>query len=77
MRPAIRSLPILRGGEVTDPHLADQLLLPMALAPGSSSMTTTRVTEHLLTNRWVVEQFLPGRVRIEGNVGDPGLVIVD
>ncbi|MEE9172307.1 MAG: RNA 3'-terminal phosphate cyclase [candidate division NC10 bacterium] len=67
----------LEGGEVTDPHLADQLLLPMALAPGSSSMTTTRVTEHLLTNRWVVEQFLPGRVRVEGNVGDPGLVTVD
>lgn len=61
---------------VADPHLADQLLLPMALAPGSSAITTTRVTEHLLTNRWVVEQFLPGRVRIEGNAGGPGVVIV-
>lgn len=61
---------------VADPHLADQLLLPMALAPGSSSMTTTRVTEHLLTNRWVVEQFLPGRVSIEGKAGQPGSVIV-
>lgn len=62
---------------VADPYLADQLLLPMALAPGSSSMTTTRVTEHLLTNRWVVEQFLPGRVRVEGGVGQPGRVTVE
>ncbi|MFQ5960522.1 MAG: RNA 3'-terminal phosphate cyclase [Candidatus Methylomirabilales bacterium] len=61
---------------VADPHLADQLLLPMALASGSSAMTTTRVTEHLLSNRWVVEQFLPGRIRIEGEAGQPGSVIV-
>lgn len=61
---------------VADPHLADQLLLPMALAPGSSALTTTRVTEHLLTNGWAVEQFLPGRVRIEGETGQPGSVIV-
>ncbi len=60
-----------------DPFLADQLLLPMALAPGSSSMTTTRLTEHLLTNQWVVEQFLPGRVRVEGGVGQPGRVTIE
>jgi RNA 3'-terminal phosphate cyclase (ATP) len=60
-----------------DPFLADQLLLPMALAPGSSSMTTTRVTEHLLTNQWVVEQFLPGRVGVEGGVGQPGRVTIE
>ncbi len=60
-----------------DPFLADQLLLPMALAPGSSLMTTTRVTEHLLTNQWVVEQFLPGRVGVEGDVGQPGRVTIE
>jgi RNA 3'-terminal phosphate cyclase (ATP) len=62
---------------VADPYLADQLLLPMALAPGASSMTTTRVTEHLLTNQWVVEQFFPGGVRIEGGVGQSGRVTVE
>jgi len=35
------------------------------------------VTEHLLTNRWVVEQFLPGRVRVEGDVGQSGRVTVE
>ena len=62
---------------VAGPYLADQLLVPMVLAPGSSSLTTTRVTEHLLTNRWVVEQFLPGRVKVAGDVGEPGLVTVN
>jgi RNA 3'-terminal phosphate cyclase (ATP) len=62
---------------VADPHLADQLLLPMVLAPGASMLTTTRVTEHLLTNRWVVDQFLPGRVRVEGGLGEPGQVSVE
>lgn len=64
----------LHGVGVTDPYLADQLLLPMAIAPGSSSLTTTAVTEHLLTNRWVIDQFIPGRVIVEGTVGETGLV---
>ena len=41
-----------------DEHLADQLVLPMALAGGESCWTTPVVTEHLRTVLWVVEQFL-------------------
>ncbi len=67
----------LQGTGVADPHLADQLLLPMAIAAGFSSVATTVVTEHLLTNRWVIEQFLPGRTRVEGGLGGPGVVIVE
>ena len=67
----------LQGFGVADPHLADQLLLAMAIAPGSSSLATTAVTEHLLTNRWVIERFLPGRVRVEGRRGEPGLVTTE
>ena len=59
---------------VADPHLADQLLLAMAIAPDSSSLATTAVTEHLLTNRWVIERFLPSRVQVKGGRGEPGLV---
>ncbi|MFQ5847286.1 MAG: RNA 3'-terminal phosphate cyclase [Candidatus Methylomirabilales bacterium] len=72
-----QALTYLEGSGVADPYLADQLLLPMALAPGPSSVTTTRVTEHLRTSQWVVEQFLPGRVWVEGDVGGPGLVSVE
>jgi RNA 3'-terminal phosphate cyclase len=59
-------------GAALDRYLADQLVLPMALAESPSQFTTERVTEHLLTNAWVVNQFLPGRVRIEGEQGQPG-----
>ena len=58
-----------------DDHLADQLLLYMALAKGRSLIVTKRITTHLKTNVWVIEQFLPvtfevdeqtGRISVEG-----------
>jgi RNA 3'-terminal phosphate cyclase (ATP) len=45
-------------------HLADQLLLPMALA-GAGSFTTTAVTEHLRSNALVIERFTDRRVTTE------------
>ena len=45
------------------------LVAPLALAAGPSCFTTERVTQHLLTNAWVVNQFLPGRVRVAGEEG--------
>jgi len=65
-----------QSGAAVDPHLADQLILPLALAAGPSAFTTSRLTPHLLTNIWVVEQFLPVRFQIEGQEGEPGRVSV-
>jgi RNA 3'-terminal phosphate cyclase (ATP) len=65
-------LDFLHGDAALDRYLADQLVLPMALAGSPSQFTTERVTEHLLTNAWVVNQFLPGRVVVEGEAGQPG-----
>ena len=42
-----------------DPHLADQLLVYMALAKGKSALRTTGMTSHLLTNIGIIERFLP------------------
>jgi RNA 3'-terminal phosphate cyclase (ATP) len=39
-------------------HLADQLLLPMALA-GGGSFTTAAITLHAQTNMDVIKRFLP------------------
>jgi RNA 3'-terminal phosphate cyclase (ATP) len=39
-------------------HLADQLLLPMALA-GGGMFHTLSITEHTRTNMALIEQFLP------------------
>jgi RNA 3'-phosphate cyclase len=57
-----------------DSHLADQLVPFMALAKGNSSFTTTRITEHLLTNLWVVKHFLEVKVQRSGKVGELGKV---
>jgi len=56
-----------------DPHLADQLLPFMALAGGNSAFTTTRVTNHLLTNIWVIQRFLEVKVSLQGEEGRSGL----
>jgi len=45
-------------------HLADQLLLPMALA-GAGSFTTRTVSSHCRTNAAVIEKFLPIAFEIE------------
>ena len=66
-------LAYLHSDAALDRYLADQLLLPMALAGGPSRFTTQAVTRHLLTNAWVANQFLPGRVRVEGVEGQPGV----
>ena len=55
-------------------HLADQLVPFMSLAKGSSFFTTTQMTEHLLTNLWVIGHFLESKVRSWGEMGRPGRV---
>jgi RNA 3'-terminal phosphate cyclase (ATP) len=57
-----------------DPHLADQLIPIMAVAKGSSSFTTTRITEHLLTNLWVIQHFKNVRISMTGQKGGKGKV---
>ncbi len=49
-------------------HLADQLLLPLALA-GRGEFTTLVVSSHLTTNREVIERFLPLRFVFGENNG--------
>ena len=41
-----------------DAHLADQLVLPLALAGCPAAFSTEQLSKHTLTNLWVVEQFL-------------------
>jgi RNA 3'-terminal phosphate cyclase (ATP) len=69
---ANKLLDFLHGEAAVDRYLADQLVLPLALAAGPSRLTTESVTRHLLTNAWVVNQFFPGRVRVKGEEEQPG-----
>jgi RNA 3'-terminal phosphate cyclase (ATP) len=59
-----------------DQYLADQLVLPMAFADGPSEFHTSQVTMHLVTNAEVIQAFLPVEIKIQGKIGDPGIVQV-
>jgi len=57
-----------------DAHLADQLILPLALASGTSELRTSCITPHLLANAEIVKMFLPVAIEMEGQAGQPGLI---
>ena len=59
-----------------DSHLADQIVLYLAFAEGESSFTTSRITNHLLTNLRVIENFTGLKYAVEGEPGMPGKVIL-
>lgn len=64
-------------GAAIEKRLADQLILYMALAKGKSTVTTSEISNHLLTNIWVVEKFLPVKFEIKGKLGEKGEVSVE
>jgi len=57
-----------------DPHSADQIVLPLALADGPSEFTVSEVTSHLLTNIAVIRCFVEREIICEGEEGQSGLV---
>lgn len=64
-------LAFLGSDTAVEMHLADQLLLPLSLAQGTSLLRTQRVTSHLITNAWLIQRFLSVRIDIGGEVGAP------
>ena len=54
----------LKAGVPVDVHLADQILIPMALA-GRGSFLTTKPSLHTTTNAEVIQRFLPAPIRVE------------
>jgi RNA 3'-phosphate cyclase len=52
-----------------DKHLADQLILYMALAHGESFFTTEKVTSHLLTNIDIIRMFLAVGMHVNSATG--------
>lgn len=59
-----------------DSHSADQLVLPLALAEGSSAFSVAEITLHLLTNVAVIGLFLDRNIVCEGAEGGPGVVVI-
>lgn len=69
-------LTFLDKGAAVDYHLADQLLLPMALAQGRSSFTVDALSQHTLTNINLLGEWLDVAFTVTGKVGRPGTVVV-
>ena len=61
-------------GRPVDRYLADQLLLPLALADDDSQYVASEITQHLVTNAWLIQQFLDVCIVIEGKEREPGIV---
>ncbi len=59
-----------------DPHLADQIVPWLAFCQGPSVFTTSRVTQHLVTNIWVIRQFMDVDVDVEGIEGEAGRIFI-
>lgn len=72
---AVRELEVFLGtGAAVEPHLADQLVLPLSLAKKASTYTVSAVTAHLLSNAEITRLFLPLHIDIQGSPGAPGTV---
>ena len=68
------------GSAALDPHLADQMALYLAWgghilnSARNIAFTTSKITEHLLTNLWVISRFIKFEYRVIGEKGKPGMV---
>ncbi len=63
-----------RRGQPVDRHLADQLVLPLALTGARSRYAVSYLTQHLFTQAWLVRQFLEVQVAVEGTERERGTV---
>jgi RNA 3'-terminal phosphate cyclase (ATP) len=60
-----------------DPHLADQIVLYLSLCGEESEFSTSSITQHLLTNLWVLGSFRDFRYAIDGEPGNPGRIRIN
>ncbi len=65
----------LASAAAVGPYLADQLLLPMALA-GGGRFTTVKLSQHSRTAADVIAKFLPVSFRFDEQEGGPNMVTV-
>lgn len=61
---------------MVDRHLADQLLLPLALAHGRARYTTGHLTLHTITNAELLRQWVDTKIDITGDLGGPAEIDV-
>lgn len=55
-------------GAAVDRYIADQVIIYAGLAEGISRYSIPRITEHVETNLWLIEEFLGARTKISDNL---------
>jgi len=55
-------------GAAVDRYTADQLIIYAGLAEGTTQYSIPRITEHIETNLWLIEEFLDAKSKIKGNL---------
>ena len=67
-------LAFMENGADVDKHLADQLLLPLALANGESEFATDQLTSHTITCAELLRQWLDVDIKIDGKQNEPATI---
>ncbi|MDD2696751.1 MAG: RNA 3'-terminal phosphate cyclase [Candidatus Pacebacteria bacterium] len=65
---ALELLKEQKSGACLDKHSSDQILPYLALAGEKSQVSVSEITNHCRTNIWVIEKFIKGKFKIEGNL---------
>ena len=52
-------------GATVDERMSDQIILPLSIADGESEFTTTKITNHLITNANTIKKFLNVEFKFE------------
>jgi len=65
---AERFIEDVKTGATVDRYIADQLIIYAGLAEGVTTYSVPRITEHVETNLWLIEEFLGARTGINGNI---------
>jgi len=67
----------LKTGCAVDRYMTDQLIPYMALADGTSEITTTSLTSHTITNIELVQKILGVEFHVVGEINRPGKIKVN
>ncbi|MFA4828622.1 MAG: RNA 3'-terminal phosphate cyclase [Thermodesulfovibrionales bacterium] len=57
-----------------DRHLPDQIVLYLSMSKEESIFTTSCITQHLMTNLWVIGLFTEFHYSVAGTIGETGVV---
>jgi len=68
---ATKLLKAMKSGTALDKHMSDNIIPYIALAKGTSIITSEELSMHAYTNIWLVKQILGIKARLEGELGKP------